>query len=206
MDIAHSIAGDLLRLALQRGNGKLHHASALAQSARGALLIDLAYEGRIVSTADQTEIDTTPVGWAAADRMLEDIDAHPDATMQRLLLRGRPHLSELIDDLVASGLWHVKRGGITPGRFRYDESDADRYREILDRIDEADWAAQGIERDAALVALALTSRLGARGDMATVSEEHFTACGSLEWITRDVVTFIRTAAAIAQASIQYGSS
>jgi len=57
----------------------------LDRAVRACLLIDLGLAGRISRYYAETEIDTQPVGFAPANRLLAYIDENPDASMEYVI-------------------------------------------------------------------------------------------------------------------------
>ena len=204
MQLTDSVTGDLIRVALSHGDGRLEHAPALAQALRGALLIDLTRMGRLTSGPEGTEVDTSPTGWALADTALRDIDDHPTATMERLIQHGRPHLDEFVDELVTTGVWRIARAGISASHRRYEDTGAATFQSMLARfrgvVVKRAAAAKLDERTAAVAVLAEVIGLTQVRSSSPVRTELLRACGPVEPITSDVVAFVQGALAIDLAS------
>jgi hypothetical protein len=203
VDIAHSVAGDLIRVGLQFGDDdELEHTPALAQSLRGAMLIDLTIAGRLTLGPDGSEMDCSPTGWALADEVMSDINDHPTAPMERLLQHGHPHLSRFIDDLIDRQLWRITRHGIGAGHTKYEDVDGATYKSLQHRLSEiASRREPGVDsRTSVLALLAAVSGLTDVRASDVVPEEFFQSCGALESIVRDVATFVQDALSIDIAS------
>jgi hypothetical protein len=193
LSLSDSVTGDFLRVALDEDSGKLRHDNVLAEAVRGCLLIDLARLGHLSYTDGRTEVDTTPTGMALVDELIDEVNAHPTREMQVWLQRGLPHLHECIAELLADGLWTVKRHGIFPNHARYIDRDALRYQhlhETLLRIIEGKQAPAD-ERHAALAAVVTVTNLAMPSRALHKPSAHLLhACGSLAWIVGDVTTFL----------------
>jgi hypothetical protein len=67
------------------------------QAVRVALLIDLALRGRLESDIGESWIDTSPTGFPAADKLLADIEAHPDRPITTLFGRADVRINDVLD-------------------------------------------------------------------------------------------------------------
>jgi hypothetical protein len=193
----HSVAVDLLGLALQVGEGRLARVPVLAHSVRGALLIDLALAGRITQDESGTQMDTTLTGWALADELLHDIDRHPTRTMSDLLQRGHPHLGAAIEELRANGRWVLQRRALTPTSGTYREVDPTRSVHLASQLGQLGHRrrAGGDPADAPALALALVCGLASSRKLGGFMTDLEAECGPVGWLVRDVTTFVVLSAA-----------
>ena len=203
LTVQNSLAGDLLRVALQAHDGRLKFPGVLAPTLRGAVLVDLAAAGRLQRAADGTQIDTTPTGWDAADELLTGVNDHPDRTLEWWLRRGTPHLHELIAELLADGVWSIARHGLGSTTTRYVDAEEARIQNLCDHVENvaAGTATPEDEREAALSCLAVSS-----GSTAPVGDDRLNdllnSCGPISWIVRDVIAYLQAAQADDRAGLQ----
>jgi hypothetical protein len=84
-------------------------------AARIALIIDLALQGRVTRTLEETDIDTTPTGFAPADALLRHIDEHPDRSMTDAFEHAPVTLLDVLDpDRMSRGRLHKPRSVSLP--------------------------------------------------------------------------------------------
>jgi hypothetical protein len=193
LSMGDSVTGDYLRVALDHDSGKLKHDNVIAEALRGALLIDLARLGRLTHDDAGTQVDTTPTGMAQADELLHDVDTHPKRSMEVWLQRGEVHLHEFIAELLADGLWTVKRHGINANHARYVDRDAAHYQELHAVLVSviAGEVAPADHRQAALAALAeVTGLAGPGAGLQQSGGGLLKHCGDLAWIVADVTRFL----------------
>ena len=196
-----TMAGDVLRVALDDHSGRLRYTGVLAQAVRGALLIDLAAAGRLWGSVPEPQLDPSPTGLAVADELTAAVSEHPDRTLERLLRRGTPHLHDMIAELLADGCWTVERHGLSAGTARYVDADPARFRALDQRLDAiaVGDAEPDSDRDAAMACLAVSTG----STPATAKdrlEELIGRCGSLTWIVRFVIEYLEASKADALAA------
>jgi hypothetical protein len=216
LSIGDSLCGDYLRLALVAGSGRLRHTGALAEATRGALLIDLARLGRLGDGGSVIQIVARPTGLGLADELIEDFASHPGREFGVELTRGQPHLHEVIAELIADGLWTVRRRELVPGA-HYVDRDAQRFVELREAVAAvAHGRSDPVDaRQAALVCLALVTNLVDAGPtLARPGQPLLDASGELAWITTQICDFLVTAQADDEAAatvdaetsiVQFGS-
>lgn len=195
LTLTDSVAGDYLRVALSIDGGKLRHAAVLAEALRGAFLIDFARIGKLSEEASETELDTSPTGSDSADDLLQELDQHPNRTMECWLRRGVPHIHEVIAELLADGVWTVERHGIGAMHVRYADVDADRFAQLARTLSQIVAGGQPAadSRQASLAALGAATGLTKVGSFTPVPEALFASCETLEPVVRDVVAFLQEA-------------
>ena len=66
---------------------------------RAALLIDLTQQGRLSGGVDDSYLDTTPIGFPAADALLRYVDANPTRTMAHALGSAPVTVLDVVDPL-----------------------------------------------------------------------------------------------------------
>jgi hypothetical protein len=207
VQIGSSLCGDVARLALQVGEGRLPRAGMLVIALRASVLLDLALRGAIDVpdggggvALDASSfrrgtlyVDVTPTGCTAHDQLLGYVRRHPNRTMDDVLRRGRPHLLAVTHELVRDGHWTVRR---RLAGLRWDDAEADRFTALLWRLrGVVDGVAEPVdEGEAALAAVADVLGLVRYRDVdEPVPPALLDGLGSVAWLGRDVVEYLRRA-------------
>ena len=118
-DLGAGVAVRFSSLCLDRG-GRLRDFAIWDTGARGALLIDLAFAGRLVHTEESVTVDERPTGFPPADRLLAAVAVEPERDLDWWLDHGGVGMPDLAEANVAAGRWTVRRRLL--GR-RYAETD-----------------------------------------------------------------------------------
>ncbi len=200
-----SVTGDLLRLALVAGHGRLRRTGILAIAARTALLVDLAAVGWVVAPGpgqglaldgagpgqQALTVDLIPTGCGPADELI----AHATKAgrpVERALRLGRPHLSALTRALVAEGCWRPR--GTAAGVLGYRDVAGDAFRALRARGPDVLAGRVAARDDRELVAVAFADVLGLCGlrDVhAPVDRRSLDRTAVVGWLAGDAVEFVR---------------
>ena len=113
---------------------------------RAALLIDLLQQGRLSSGVDQSYLDTTPTGFAAADRLLHYVEANPTQSMGHVLASAPVTVLDILDPLPL----HERRRPRRRRAVAVDLDDVERERRLVDET-----AARGRSDSPATATLAV---------------------------------------------------
>jgi hypothetical protein len=143
---------------------------------RTALLIDLANRKRLTRYAQETHIDTTPTGFAPADRLLAHIESHPDDTMRGVLSKARVRMLDIADTDRTNRSW--RRLGFS---FGVDDIAAER-----DRVTSAAQGRCDSPETAALTLIADTLQLVSVAAPGSLLSE----CAGLGWLVEDGVAYL----------------
>jgi hypothetical protein len=108
VDLAAGVAARLASLCLD-DKGRLADFPLWDVAARGALLVDLAWAGRLTQDDDSVMIDGTPTGFEPADRLLAAIEVEPEHSLDWWMDHGGVGMRDLAEANVATGRWHVRR-------------------------------------------------------------------------------------------------
>ena len=199
-------AGSLLLLALDPDSGRLLAVPPriLACAASGALLLDLAYAGRLdTDLTDLHVVDAQPTGRPLLDEILAVLAAHADGLTVPLAValtaaRSEAAIEVIWDDLKARGAVRrkrrVRRWG-QPEPDRYEVVDLARRADLVRRV-RAAVCEEGPPdpRDAALVGLADACRLVPflfTADEIEVRKDRLACLGGLEFIGRGILHAVR---------------
>jgi hypothetical protein len=188
------VAERVSALCLETG-GRLPDRLLASDAVRAGLLLDLALAGRMTSTEDSIVVDSTPTGYAPADRLLAAIDAEPERSLDGWLEERRIGLRDVVAANVASGRWE-RRPGLLGLRPRY----VDRYPEQAARDlarSGSDWPADASPQDACVTVVAGASGLlDPEFDLPVEpSVAVLAASGPAGWLCPTVVEHLRQARA-----------
>ena len=180
-DLAGGVAVRFSALCLGAG-GRLRDFPIWDTGARGALLVDLAFAGRLAQTEDSVTVDERRTGFPPADRLLAAVVVEPERNLDWWLDHGGVGMRDLAEANVSTGRWTVGRRLL--GR-RYAEADpaaVDRDRALHPRSPEPDWSPE----TAAVMAIALAT--GAVEPPPDPPDEALLALtGPVRWICEAVV-------------------
>jgi hypothetical protein len=169
----------------------LPHPELTAEVCRGAVLTELAFRGQLVASSDDSELDSTPTGLAIVDELLAEVVAHPDRTMEHWIRLGRPHLHEMVAELVAEGCWRIERHSLTTKQARYVDNEQQRMMSALARLRQV---GSGAEDPATPRHAALTVYAGLIGALPAISADRraelLTACGEISWMVQAVIDYV----------------
>lgn len=193
----HSVATRLIRLCL-RSDGALPRSPLLSSTTRAALLADLALSQALTSEDAVLDVDTTPTGVAAADKLLAAVAAVPDKSLDWWLRRGPDAVHDVVADLLARGVWarqltHLSRR-YTDSDPTFVASDAARVRKVL----------EGSKPDtpATAVLAALIGVVGTKdrpgGRLPTTAA--VAGCGAARWLIPDLVDYLLARRKLLQAA------
>ena len=151
-DLAGGVAVRFSSLCLGAG-GRLPDFAIWDTGVRGALLVDLAFAGRLAQTEDSVTVDERPTGFPPADRLLAAVVVEPEQHLDWWLDHGGVGMRDLAAANVSTGRWTAGRRLL--GR-RYAETDpagAERDRALHPRSPEPHWSPE----TAAVMAIALAT-------------------------------------------------
>jgi hypothetical protein len=114
-DLAYGVAVRLSAFCLT-DSGRLRRYDIWDTAVRGALLVDLAFAGRVTQDEDSVVIDATPTGFPPADALLAPLAVEPERPLDWWMDRGAVDLGDLVRDNVESRRW---RRAWTPLGRRY---------------------------------------------------------------------------------------
>jgi Golgi phosphoprotein 3 (GPP34) len=159
VDILETITAGLAASCVDE-RGRLVEHPLLDCSCRAAMVADLVRMGRVHNDSDVIRIDQQPVGWRSLDSTV-DLLARGEMTLDAWLLTGPIGLNDVVDGLVAEGVWRRKRRRL-PGRSRYDTGrPRDRWGRTPERSRlQPAGAVPASPRDAAVLMLARAAGLG----------------------------------------------
>jgi Golgi phosphoprotein 3 (GPP34) len=106
-DLTRGVAVRLSGHALD-DSGKLRDYDIWDVAVRGALLVDLAFAGRVAHEEDSVVVDATPTGFEPADRLLAPIVVEPERPLDWWMDHGGVDLGDLVRDNVESGRWAAR--------------------------------------------------------------------------------------------------
>ncbi|MGY1838633.1 MULTISPECIES: GPP34 family phosphoprotein [unclassified Modestobacter] len=109
MDLTDGVAARLAAVCVD-ARGRLRRFDIWDAAARGALLVDAAYCGRLVEAADSISLDPSPTGFPPLDRLLTAMDADAGQPLTWWLDHGDAVMSEVAEACVATGVYSVHRG------------------------------------------------------------------------------------------------
>jgi len=190
LKLSECLTGDVLRVALVADEDHLRFHEPLAEVLRGSLLTDMALLGRLTADAQGSQVDTTPTGLGILDEMLNGVVEHPHRTMEWWLRLGRPHLHELIAELLEEGCWLVERHGVTSTFTHYVDVEEDRIAGIRSGLQAviAGGRQPANAREAALACL--SSKVGSVPEPDKARLEHLLPeCGGVGWMVRNVIDY-----------------
>ena len=166
--------------AFREPDGTLGTQTTRDDGVRGAVLLDLAMLGRLTSEDDGIDVDTSPTGFAPADRFLSGLERHPDRSMAWWLRRGTLGRHDIAVELIREGEWSMRSGLFSR---RYDTADP----ESPDRDLLRTASAGSLDPFTAVVlALAVHSGLPGRIDTSALVE----LAGPARWLLPDVLSHL----------------
>jgi hypothetical protein len=185
------VAGRVAGLGLD-DSGHLAGRAYLDMACRGGLLVDLVLAGRLGQTEDSIDLDPAPTGWAPADRVLAELGALEEQSLDWWLQHSHLGLADLAAALLQDGSWfplprHAWQR--TPRYAARDEQQAARDAALV-----AGTTSPVGGADAALVCLAGAAGLAGRSAGAP-GEELLAATGDARWVCQLVVDFLTWARA-----------
>src|SRR5207302_2579563 len=104
MSVSSDVAPGLMSFCLSE-DGTLQRDLIVDYAVCGGLLVDLCLSGHLTNMGDGIEVDPTPTGFPATDRLLAEVVKHPDRTIDWWLRRGGIGQREVADSLVEVGRW-----------------------------------------------------------------------------------------------------
>lgn len=166
-----------------------------ADAVRCGLLMDLALAGRLVLTQDSVTIDAAPTGFAPADDVLAAMRIEPERTLDSWFGERRIGLHLVIDALVGTGSWEVRRTMLDRHRYHVkDQTRLDRDKHLDLELPPSAWTPQ----DAAVGALGSMAhlvgrfrRLGYVVPPPEIPNELLRDAGDLEWMLTAGVDYLR---------------
>jgi hypothetical protein len=185
VDLTGGIAVRLAALCLD-DRGRLRNFALWDDAARGALLVDLARDGRIGHDEDSVTVDGSPTGFAPADRLLAAIEVEPEYSLDWWMAHGGVGMRDLAEACVSSGRWVVRRR--LPGR-RFEDVSPEG---AADRATGPRRPAPGWSPETAAVML-LGLACGAFGRPEPILPEELGPTGELRWICEAVTSHLDTA-------------
>jgi hypothetical protein len=174
VDLTDGVTVRLSSLCLDAG-GRLRDYALWDAAARGALLVDLARTDRLTQEEDSVVVDSTPTGFAPADRLLGAIGVEPERSFDWWLDHGAVRMVDIAEANVASGRWSPRRR--LWGRRYGDASQVT----AADRALGAGPPDAEVPIDTAAV-LVLARACGATGLPVPVTEAELARTGPLRWI------------------------
>jgi Golgi phosphoprotein 3 (GPP34) len=192
VDLTRGVAVRVSALSLEAG-GRVPDRLLTSDAVRAALLLDLVLAGRMTSTEDSIVMDSTPTGFAPADRLLAAIEAEPERSLDGWLEERRLGLRDVVAANVASGRWE-RRAGLLGLRARYTDRHAGQT--VRDRARSmSDWPADASPDDACVTVVAGASGLlDAELDLpADPPPDLIAATGPAAWLCPTAVDHLRRA-------------
>jgi hypothetical protein len=183
--------------------GELRRSGLIDAAVRGALLTDLALDGRISSTSHAVSIDTTPTGFAPADRLLAAIVASPTQTLEWWLRQGKLDQRDLAEHLVAVGMWRQLPRTPVHRRPRYEVAGDPMNQQAAHqrvRVHKVFLGGQCDAPTACLSALALVTGLMEDRPAQRPRDDLLDRCEPAMWITRTVVDYVINTRAVLASS------
>jgi hypothetical protein len=151
-DLGAGVAVRFASLCLDR-RGRLRDFAIWDTGARGALLVDLAFAGRLAHTEDSVTVDERPTGFAPADRLLAAVAVERERDLDWWLDHGGVGMADLAEANVAAGRWTVGRRLLRRCYAETDAAGAERDRGLDPRRPEPEWTPA----TAAVMAVALAA-------------------------------------------------
>jgi hypothetical protein len=185
VDLAAGVAVRLPALCLDR-TGRLRTFDLWDDAARGAMLVDLAWVGRLTHEADSVSVDGSPTGFEPADRLLATIAVEPEHRLDWWMAQGGAGMHDLAEANVASGRWIVRRR-LVGRRFTDSSPVSATDRALNPRRPDDTWSPE----TAAVMVLGLAC--GAFGRPEPVAERGLAATGPLRWICEAVTAHLDAA-------------
>jgi hypothetical protein len=107
VDLSAGVAVRLSEFCLD-DDGRLGDFPLWHDAVRAALLVDLAFAGRLVQTDDSIVLDGAPTGFPPADRLLAAIAAEDEHPLDWWMAHGDVGLRDIAAENVAHGRWTMR--------------------------------------------------------------------------------------------------
>lgn len=170
------------------GSGRPSVVLAASDAARCAVLVDLALAGRVVQTDTTIDVDPTPTGATAPDRLLAALVAAPERPLGEWYDERRFGLRDVVAGLVRDGSWERVRRPFRADRYRPVDTDGlQQDRELRTSVPPD---RQDVVTASVLVLAGVAGLLaGDRGDVLVVEPgpAALAATGPVRWLCAELV-------------------
>jgi hypothetical protein len=146
---------------------------------RAALLLDLAFRGRLDSRVDENYLDIRPTGFAPADALLRHVEVHPNRSVARVISSAPIGVVDVLDPSRAPAGWRRRKRSV-----RLDGSMVEQERRLVAAVAESGKTDSPSTAALAVVAGSL--------DLASVDQRAalVARCGPARALVADCATYL----------------